>query len=857
MRKAQKQEVLEFIDSLHQAHTEVKDALQQYKYDVAQNMLGECQEFAVSLGETIEEIEGEGHISVSHVEEYCETLFWAFQEISGGQVNENKIYKNLKRQLLCVENSVKNDIPVKKEIAFFPYKASMWDSLESVYLAAKEDPECDAYCVPIPYYDMNADHSFGKMHYEGDQYPEGIEIIDWEKYNFEDRRPDVIYIHNPYDSYNLVTSVHPRYYSSNLKKYTDTLVYIPYYVTSGGMLEAQSMLPAYLYVDYIVIQSPQFREHFDKSIPDEKFLPFGSPKIDKVVNKCKNPPEPPEEWLEKMTGKNGGRKRVIFYNTGISAMLRDTETFLKKMEYVFRCFMGREDVCLLWRPHPLLESTFDSMRPQFRPVYDALKKIFVENNLGIYDITPDIEESIALSDAYIGDAGTSVITLFGVAGKPIFILNDRILEEPGEEDWKKDIFVLFNPLIEEKENRYAVVQGNKLYASEPYQYDYKYICNLSDYSREGDYTSVYEIGEKSYVCPGMAQNILVIGDRGIEKEITLSKELGKNSYVFGTCKLGKYLFLIASADSAIIRYDTDNDEIQCFNAGRDIFIKEINGKKVVGGFCVYQGMLYLASPTDNMMCEYNISNGEIRIFELPIDSRCGCNYLVGYKDGLWLLPYDGKVIVRWHPYTNLVREYMGFPEEFVCIHPQYGYRCDKFPYLAPAFCGEYIYFSPYWANMYLKLNIHTGEFIQWQPPFQDNGKEIQGLFISKNQKEENRYYKVFFSSKKRLYSINMETYIWKETKIQFDKDELKKHERGFDKQSRPLIYACMESYFNLLTNFLDGNLEGNRFDRSIQLEAYQKIIFNNQGNCGEKIYGFTKELWRNKDYKLRSGEEDG
>ena len=81
MRKAQKQEVLEFIDSLHQAHTEVKDALQQHKYDVAQNMLGECQEFAVSLGETIEEIEGEGHISVSHVEEYCETLFWAFQEI--------------------------------------------------------------------------------------------------------------------------------------------------------------------------------------------------------------------------------------------------------------------------------------------------------------------------------------------------------------------------------------------------------------------------------------------------------------------------------------------------------------------------------------------------------------------------------------------------------------------------------------------------------------------------------------------------------------------------------------------------------------------------------------------------------
>lgn len=46
------------------------------------------------------------------------------------------------------------------------------------------------------------------MHYEEDEYPEGVEIIDWEKYN-------------------LVTSVHPRFYSSNLKKYTDTLVTYP------------------------------------------------------------------------------------------------------------------------------------------------------------------------------------------------------------------------------------------------------------------------------------------------------------------------------------------------------------------------------------------------------------------------------------------------------------------------------------------------------------------------------------------------------------------------------------------------------------------------------------------------------
>lgn len=840
MRKAQKQEVLEFIDSLHQAHTEVKDALQQHKYDVAQNMLGECQEFAVSLGETIEEIEGEGHISVSHVEEYCETLFWAFQEISDGQVNENKIYKNLKRQLLCVENSVKNDIPVKKEIAFFPYKASMWDSLESVYLAAKEDPECDAYCVPIPYYDMNADHSFGKMHYEGDQYPKDIEIIDWEKYNFEDRRPDVIYIHNPYDSYNLVTSVHPRYYSSNLKKYTDTLVYIPYYVTSGGMLEAQSMLPAYLYVDYIVIQSPQFREHFDKSIPDEKFLPFGSPKIDKVVNKCKNPPEPPEDWLEKMTSKDGGRKRVIFYNTGISAMLKDTETFLKKMEYVFRCFMGREDVCLLWRPHPLLESTFDSMRPQFRPVYDALKKIFVENNLGIYDITPDIEESVALSDAYIGDAGTSVITLFGVAGKPIFILNDQILEEPGEEDWRKDIYLGFDY---RDQDRFSIIQGNKLYISEPYQYNYRYFCNLAENVSSNCYLRVYEINGKLYACPFNVDNILVIGKTGVEKKIPLEKKTDGEVIFSYPQKFGKYLLLLPLEYPAIVRYDTETEEVIYFTDKIDVFIKEKNGFKITGDAIVYQENLLVASPTDNRMYKLNIESGESSVIELPIQSRCGGQVLVEYEGEIWIMPYDGQVIVRWNPKTNEVREYEGFPKGFLCKNPMDDSECTEKPFCTPAFYGKYLYLLSFWSNMSLQLNIYTGEFREWKPSYEneteDSHLKESCIFLDYKLRDNEDDFRIYSLSKHKLYVTDHEKNVFQEKKVQFDVKELESNEPGFCKYSESLPYACIENHFNTLSRFLKGKIVGNQFSREKQLEVYKKMIVNNESGCAKEVQKFV------------------
>ena len=136
------------------------------------------------------------------------------------------------------------------------------------------------------------------------------------------------------------------------------------------MSEAQSLCPVYLYADHIVIQSPKFRAYFDQNLPDRKFLPLGSPKFDSVIEQCKNPPEPPAEWAAKMAGEGGRWKRVIFYNTSINGMLADTENFLRKIEYVFQCFEGRKDVCLLWRPHPLLETTFDSMRPQYRQGYE-------------------------------------------------------------------------------------------------------------------------------------------------------------------------------------------------------------------------------------------------------------------------------------------------------------------------------------------------------------------------------------------------------------------------------------------------------------------------------------------------------
>ena len=71
------------------------------------------------------------------------------------------------------------------------------------------------------------------MHYEGNDYPADVPVIDYKAYDFEKRHPDIVLIHNPYDDANFVTSVPPRFFSKNLKQYTDLLVYTLFYIRRG------------------------------------------------------------------------------------------------------------------------------------------------------------------------------------------------------------------------------------------------------------------------------------------------------------------------------------------------------------------------------------------------------------------------------------------------------------------------------------------------------------------------------------------------------------------------------------------------------------------------------------------------
>ncbi len=432
-------------------------------------LLTKCQETAILLGENIEEkyIKNDPVIpsdrnaaedAVHKLEGFCEAIFQLANGIANGE-DENRLKKinsYAGKQLSSVSRMLTYEISDdRKEIVFLPYKAAMWDSLESLWKKADEDENTDAVVIPIPYYEKNPDGSFSKEHYEGNEYPPYVPITDYREYDFGIQCPDEIYIHNPYDENNFVTSVHPFFYSKNLKELTDKLVYVPYFVLNDPIdpddeavqksIEHFVLVPGVFNAHKTIVQSQNMKKDYvniltrymkeeDKTHTEKEIRAFweeridgsGSPKFDKIKNTKAEDLDIPDEWLSIINRPDGTRKKIILYNTGITALLQNDDKMLDKIKRAFEIFYeNRDDIALLWRPHPLIESTLTSMRPELWEKYKSIRDKYLEEKWGIYDDTPDMERALILSDDYYGDA-SSLVQLYQETGKPIMIQNAEV-----------------------------------------------------------------------------------------------------------------------------------------------------------------------------------------------------------------------------------------------------------------------------------------------------------------------------------------------------------------------------------------------------------------------------------------------
>lgn len=681
MRKAQKKMALEFVQTLYQAHDQIRSMIDGKDMDHAMDLLEQCQEGAIQLGGLIEQEEGEGFVTVGLLEDYCESIY-QFHENIGVNGNENsiKMYKMLHRQLIQVENSIKSDIKQKIEAVFLPYNASMWDSLESVWKAADEDEDCDAYVIPIPYYDKSPDGSFKEEHWEGSQYPDYVPITRYDAYDFVKHYPDMIFIHNPYDDLNLVTSVHPFFYSGNLKQFTDNLIYIPYFildeVSPNNYQEIKKMqhfctVPGIINADKVIVQSENMRQIYidilaksagenTRGYWENKISGLGSPKVDKVLNTKKKDLQISEKWLDIIQKPDGSWKKIIFYNTSIGALLQHDEKMLEKMKDVFKTFKEKQDdVALLWRPHPLIKATIESMKPQLWSRYQELIKKYREEGWGIYDESADMNKAITLSHAYYGDE-SSVAQLYRKAGKAIMLQNVAVRNNI-DDGWlsmvAEDCVQVGNQLI------FIARYINIVYSLDLDTGEIMLIDSIpeEDVLAERLGAKLVHWKDELIFAPMKAKKIWIYNLKTREWHGLERKKLEDNKTdleMFEAILYDNKLFIIGSNYPAIICLDLQTEKMT--------YIEELYNRLKVKkekladcyfrcGYVQKENYLYIASSLENLVLEFNMDTYDYSWIKVGDDKN---RYSGITWDGnhFWLAPRLNTAVVKWDG-VNTVTEY--------------------------------------------------------------------------------------------------------------------------------------------------------------------------------------------------------
>jgi len=683
------------------------------------------------------------------------------------------------------------EVKANKEVLFLPYKASMWDSLESIYLAAKDDPNWDALVMPIPYYDK-IDGKFTEKHWEID-YPKNIPLIDYRKYNLEERHPDIIFIHNPYDGYNIVTSVEPDFYSERLRKLTDCLVYVPYFVGNGINVEKHfCTVPGCLFAHKVIVQTEEERKIYVSAYKEfakknkvleryeqigNKFLALGSPKLDKAIIAKREDYEISPEWEKLINGK-----KVVFYNTSIGSLLENTiednkpsNKYLQKVKSVFEFFKKQSDAVLLWRPHPLLESTIKSMRPWLEQEYAEIVREYKAGGYGIYDDTDDLNRAIAISDVYYGD-GSSVTKLFEVGGKPVSwqVLDATVAPmingfyDDGNYIWFMDSNnILYRYNKQEKKSEYVEIITGKNYAA---------------------YKSMVANNGKLYFAPETADDILFF-DINENKfgQINFKANIDENFKYIVSFK--NFVYFIPIKYPAIMKLNTNTNEIEYFSE----WVNEVTELKGEGSwffhdYCIIDVEIAIIIQGSNSIIFFNMETGSFEIKSIGeknevYASICfdGQNYYIASR-------YE-KYIIKWNRQSN---------EIFKIKFPSFFSRKKN---ISGNFLIQYlnrnIWLFPVAANNAYKINVNTYEIT-----------ELTELTEHFENKDLNFYCFYSSCSKNSIYAFTMNKGI-----AEYNTDTRKLNFIKPNLEIEPWLFAWLYNYDNWKSKYcktLEAELSGKK-----------------------------------------------
>lgn len=419
-----------------------------------------------------------------------------FEDLKKMMINNDNNLEQYRILVSKIINIIKKE-KVRYKALFLPYKADMWTSMESIYLAAQKDENCSPILMPIPYYDIGNPNDI-RLIYEKHRFPQKYKITDYQTYNLKAEEPDIIFIHNPYDGCNNLTRVPEMFFSKNLKQVTSCLVYCPYFTTASytpGKSDFQYITPGIINADKIIVQSEAVKQIFlQYGYMEEKLVVKGSPKIDAVINamKCEN--QIPVEWQEKVKGK-----KVFLLNTHLSYFPTSNINKNKYGDYAIRYhkeimeeFIDNPDCALIWRPHPLMKNMLEDRFQECLSFVKDMERRIEESSNGVIDRNADYFPAFRCSDALISTY-SSLINEYMVTGKPVLIFQKPLGKEANNRAPIKrnlNYFRIGENAISFKEFKQMVIENRDIMYDERMDMLRKAFLNLDGTAGEKSYWEI-------------------------------------------------------------------------------------------------------------------------------------------------------------------------------------------------------------------------------------------------------------------------------------------------------------------------------------------------------------------------------
>lgn len=421
MHKNNADRILNEFEVLEKIYPVLNKVLSAKQNDNILSLATKCQELAAQIGTEIENRKGNLGV-VSRLENYCEKLYDMCQNMDNSNVCmdilDELIRIHYEAKNLYIETKTKSNL-----IIFLVTSPDKWKYMEGVYLKYMVQSDADVRIMPIPYYDRLLDKSLSNEHFDYDFYSERYDVIDYRKFDFEHNHFKEIVTQEPFDEYDMARSIHPFFYISNIRNYTDKLTYIPgfrldeikdSFEKAKSNVKYYAVVPGVLLTDQVLLKSDNEKKRYLAAIEKELGKEISDLYDDKIeiVDIQEN-----NEYL-----RNDKKKLAIYFS--VSSFAENSAIAIKKLEKIVHVLADNKEKMeyVFIGENELFAQAFDS---EVTDNVESLIRLFEKETMGrVYSSVSDLEiEDIAKScDAYYGSPGY-IMNCFVRKKKPVMMIN--------------------------------------------------------------------------------------------------------------------------------------------------------------------------------------------------------------------------------------------------------------------------------------------------------------------------------------------------------------------------------------------------------------------------------------------------